>query len=461
MHADVERFSFDPSKHFLRVLQQQGRVSLAADGNEQVAILLEYVRALAADLIGPFGTPADADNTKPGEGFKIGVTNGVATIGVGHFWVDGLLAENVTPDLEYTHQLDLPEAPKLPEGRVVVYLDVWERHVTSAQDESIREVALGGPDTCSRSKLVWQVRAASVPGTASVLPTATEALRQWITTWHAAIDPPDRGMLAVTVPLGSAPSDPCQVPAGAGYFGNENQLYRVEVYRGTTQQVNGNPPSPTFVWSRDNGSVTYPLESIDGTVAVLRDPPIDCRKQLAVGTLVEVVDDRSSLLGRPGPLGRVVEVDDDGDDMVVRLSAGPTGSIPAEWHPLLRRWDHPDVAGGDGLPLRADDGALTIAEGTDAWLTLEDGIQIRFAPAAPGTSHIYRTGDYWTFPARAATADVAWPRDTAGEPIPQRPHGIDHHQAPLAVTTVDGNGKLMGAQVDCRIGISRLATLLP
>src|SRR5262249_22108505 len=40
-----------------------------------------------------------------------------------------------------------------------VYLDVWERNITWIEDDSIREKALNGPDTCARSKVVWQVKA--------------------------------------------------------------------------------------------------------------------------------------------------------------------------------------------------------------------------------------------------------------------------------------------------------------
>ena len=42
----------------------------------------------------------------------------------------------------------------------MVYLDVWERHVTSLQEKGIREVALGinEPDTAARAQVVWQVK---------------------------------------------------------------------------------------------------------------------------------------------------------------------------------------------------------------------------------------------------------------------------------------------------------------
>ena len=40
MKGDFTRNTFDPDKHFLRVLMQQGRVQLDSDWNEQAAILL-------------------------------------------------------------------------------------------------------------------------------------------------------------------------------------------------------------------------------------------------------------------------------------------------------------------------------------------------------------------------------------------------------------------------------------
>jgi len=53
MKGDFTRDTFNPAKHFSRVLLQQGRVALDADHNEQNAILLHYLRTLARDLIAP------------------------------------------------------------------------------------------------------------------------------------------------------------------------------------------------------------------------------------------------------------------------------------------------------------------------------------------------------------------------------------------------------------------------
>ena len=42
--------------------------------------------------------------------------------------------------------------------KYVVYLDVWERHITALEDDSIREKALGRPDTATRTQVIWQVK---------------------------------------------------------------------------------------------------------------------------------------------------------------------------------------------------------------------------------------------------------------------------------------------------------------
>lgn len=88
MKADITRSTFDPSKHFRRVIMQQGRVQLDADWNEQAAILLKYLQALAADLIGPYGGPI----ANPGFQIVDGMSNNFA-ITPGRYYVDGILCE--------------------------------------------------------------------------------------------------------------------------------------------------------------------------------------------------------------------------------------------------------------------------------------------------------------------------------------------------------------------------------
>src|SRR6266508_2605725 len=174
MKGDFSRDTFDPTKHFSRVLMQQGRVQLDADWNEQAAILLHYLRSLAVNLIGPHGGPAKADGTA-GDGFRIlaakddkgnTIANDFAIM-QGHYYVYGILCENDSNTMRYTTQTNylLTNETKLNVGTYLVYLDVWERHLTYLEVEdpdgaqiSFREVALNGPDTTTRAQVVWQIK---------------------------------------------------------------------------------------------------------------------------------------------------------------------------------------------------------------------------------------------------------------------------------------------------------------
>ncbi len=81
-----------------------------------------------------------------------------------------------------------------------------------------------------------------------------------------------------------------------------------------------------------------------------------------------------------------------------------------------------------------------------AWVHLENGVEVRFV-----AGH-YRSGDYWHFPARAATVDVesgtvAWPQD--GGPALLPPHGITRQRCRLALVDVDPGGLITRIE-DCR-----------
>src|ERR1700682_278156 len=163
MQADLSKPFRHPRKHYRRVLMQQGRVQLDADWNEQVDILLHYLQTLAADLTGPHGTPMRADGS-PGTGFDIEEDEELRRdflILPGHYYVDGVLCE-MDRVRRYRRQPDFPELPESAEleddGQYVVYLDVWERHITYVEDARIREIALGGTDTTTHSRVVSHVK---------------------------------------------------------------------------------------------------------------------------------------------------------------------------------------------------------------------------------------------------------------------------------------------------------------
>ncbi|HJV62401.1 MAG TPA: DUF6519 domain-containing protein [Albitalea sp.] len=487
MKGDFSRISFDATRHFSRVLLQQGRVTLDADPNEEGAILLHYLRTLARDLIGPCGGPPDH------LGFELTLDTSDSshpklTIGKGRYYVDGILVENDS-DCDYATQPDWsagsndPLLLRLKAGSgqdFWLYLDVWERHVTWIEDDRIRESALGGPDTCTRAKVVWQVRAVARDALVDTLTARRDAIQVRLDNDQSLTDD-ERATLQAqhdklqqdidrlaqttgtnarndcTAPLdalvglsdaqmtarldpGQQIKDPCTVSPDALYRGAENQLYRVEVHRGSAAGV-----APTFKWSRDNGSVATRWLGTEGN-----DLVVTSGRDFSAGCWVELGDDSNDLLGEPGLLVKLAKVD--GDRLSVDPASIPSGASIAFTtslrHAKVRRWDQRET---DDTTL--DEGAVPLVEASATepnWLTLEDGIQVQFA--AGGS---YRSGDYWLIPARVATGSIEWPStlDASGtvQWQPQPPRGVEHHYAPLGYVAVNSDGNLDTTRCLCEI----------
>lgn len=451
MGADITRDTFHPAKHFLRVLSQQGRVTVDADPNEQTSILLHYLEALMQDVVGPYGGPSAQT------GFTISydpVSNAV-TIGPGRYYVNGILCEN-EQELSYQDQdgfANVP-APNLT-ANDYFYLDVWERPITSVQDDEIRESALGGPDTCARSKVVWQVWL----GRDDTNPDKScQALGTWLKTLPTLSD----AQLKVQVaPQDDGDVDPCSISPASRYRGLENQLYRLEIHRGGTAWGGVTDPATaaTFKWSRDNGSVVFPIVSENGSVVTVESLGRDATMSLEVDDWVEIVDDDIELVGvqasiLSGILAQVDAVDPVGLTVTLRAPADvaniswPTYDDTSTNHPFLRRWDQKEM---DGLTFSG--GAMVITESSDpsTWIPIEDGIEVQFQPHATPNPQAYKRGDYWLIPARVATGQIEWPSDLTGvKSLP--PFGIVHAYAPLA-TIVQGAPITLK---DCRCGFDPL-----
>jgi hypothetical protein len=353
---------------------------------------------------------------------------------------------------------------KLDDGKLplLVYLDVWERHISCIEDDDIREKALVGPDTATREKVVWQVKV--LPGWKDLFnqdkPSCSKICKKWseeIVPSH--LQNPHRGCLSAQAkkPSGND-TDPCIISPDSRYRGAENQLYRVEIHRGgLAQNVDGNLPYATFKWSRDNGAIVFPISSISDKEFTLEHLGRDERSSLNVGDWVEVIDDNYTLLigSRPSPLeptplAQVMSVSL--TEMKVTLDSLPNYNVNMDYHPLLRRWDfkESDPKQSDQAKLAKENNVvygLYVKEGScdkpnaAGWLTLEDGVQICFRKPDTGTNE-YQAGDYWLIPARTATGDVEWPfKDkTKSERVACPPHGIEHHYAPLAVIYQNKNG---------------------
>lgn len=402
MKSDITRSTFRPAKRFSGVRQQQGRVQLDADWNEQVDIVTNRIEIGTEDIIGASGGPIG------GAGF--GLTGGATVrIGVGDYYVDGILIQNDV-DMAFSSQKDWPGLV-LPttDGTYVGYLHVFQRHITALEDPDIRESALGGPDTCTRSRTTWQVGLLPVSGTGiNCLTNLPE--------WNALIAPSTIKLAAQSDPSDPAPK-PCIVPASAGFRRLENQLYRVEIHDAGANQ--------TFKWSRENGSVVTKWLGKTGNVLTVSNAGKDSTTSFAAGNWIELFDDSSDLLQKPGTMVRIVSVD--GAELTIDPTTA-TGSLTFadfKLNPRIRRWD--------------SDGLIPVPN-TNAPVDLEDGVQVMFTA---GRAH---TGDYWTIPARVVKGDVEWERDGGGNPVPLLPEGMAHHFAKIAIAERAGTWSI----TDCR-----------
>ncbi len=456
MKGDFSRSTFDPKKHYTTVRVQQGRVQLDADWNEQMDILVYLLRGQAQDLLGPYGAPARA------AGFAIappepGDPPDDLRIAAGRYYVDGILVENDS-DTSFNTQPYWPHAglQEAMEGadRCVVYLDVWERHLSGSEAPSLLEPALGGLDTTTRTQTVWQVKLWPAPASDNdAQPTTNKDL---LNAWSQWRDAQGRSKGAG----GRGALRPRVTPAG---YGLTNQLYRVEIHTGGDEA--------TFKWSRNNGSVTFAVTNLqlnDKLLTVTLEG-VSAETDLQVGDWWELADPSYELSAQPAPLFKICDAPnwDPGSAVVNLVPAIAPGEQERQQieaigqrlsqveqvrtdgiRTVLRRWEHNEHAQENSA---GRDGAIAVQP--NQWLPLENGLEVRFE----GTGNL-RTGDHWLIPARSAAEGYAllWPVEptqaaAAEDYEPAQPSQADagtrgmpdfaalparqvaHHLAPLAV----------------------------
>src|SRR5215208_141509 len=339
----------------------------------------------------------------------------------------------------YTSQPDYPNPPPLESGELpppqsafelaprtdLVYLDVWQRHITAIEDPDILEVALGGPDTTTRVKTVWQVKVMK-----GVRATNCE---DKIGGWPP---PPSKGRLSTEAVPTPAAEDPCIIAPEGGYRGLENRLYRVEIHQG------GDLGEATFKWSRDNGSVVFPVEVFgpDPHQVKVKRLGRDQVLRLREDDWVEVLDDHAEDDEITGTMAKIADHPDEVDRLLTLDRDIPTDTYNVAGHARIRRWDQTQNVDDNGL--------MTTAAGP---ISLEDGIQVRFS------GENFKAGDYWVFAARTATGDVERLSDAP-------PQGIKHHYCRLALIKwhVDAGPEHMHIDIkstDCRLSFPPLTEI--
>jgi len=433
MGSDRARVSYDPTRHWRALVAQQGRVTVESDWNEEVAILDERDRLGTLDIVGPFGSPDGgyAVTVVPGGGAG-GSTAGDLTVGPGILYLGGERLELDTP-ITYSTQPDwldhssdpLWVDPAVPDGTAdeLVYLLAIDQEVSAVEDPALADVALGGPDTMQRKRLLQHV--ARQVGDGATCTTAWDDFQQSLTAGGLSFDPSTMLLESTTILEVSftelpGPVTPCQPVATGGYLGAENQMLRVMV-TGVTNGV------PDIVWGFDDASFLYRLAAAtydtaaDITTLTLGRAPVDSYHFPQLGQVVELLRDAVQLTSTDyiaSATGFVTTATAAYDPTSMEL--GVAGQPPSDYlspatpQLYLRIWqDTATATPGQAVALGDTGVAVTLT-------------------SSSGTFH---PGDFWRFALRPIDPTIVYPARYLEAPQP--PDGPRTWACPLAVLAWD------------------------
>lgn len=424
MKTQISRESDDRQKRYSGVYQQQGRMITDADWGELTEIAKRRVDDALHDVI---------DSGAPRErGVSITQIDGELLINGTHLYADGvrgIVAPVDTVDADanaftYDQQADFPSPPPLPVGEAYrIYADVWERIVTSLEDENLLDAGLHGADTATRTQTMAQIK------------------------WYPDVFGPDGPDVDANPPLGDAPltvvvrrkqSQPDECDPCADVISIEdrvgNYLFRLELH-----DVQGPPNAPTSItlkWSSENGAEQFEIDN-------------DVPDWFKSGDWVWEFFNKKS----EKHLG--VHLIDTFNPVRGELRTAYPDVTPAGF-PFVRRWD------GYVILERSGDGTYALAvDGDGAVRGVDKGIALRLAADAnddaPGAvildaafnvqldgleltlnleTQRFVAGDYWL-------AVVREQIHVSGDMVleAQPPVGIIHHYVELAL--VDAAGALI------------------
>jgi hypothetical protein len=430
MSSDRARISFDPSRHWREVISQQGRVTVEADANEAVAIATAARRAELIDTVGPAGTPDDGYKVLPG---TTSSAAGDLAISAGTMYVGGerMVLEQ---QLDYAAQPDWVDsagdplwvAPAVPTNtNEAVYLLLREQEVGAVEDPALLDIALGGPDTAGRTRIVQRV--VRTPTTATETDDVAASLASGWKTQGLTFDPATmrlRSQATLQVSFQQAPGEAtlCQPSGQGGYIGAENQLIRVQV-------ASVSDGLPTLVWGYDNASFLYRISGsppANASTVTLASAPVDSYHQPASGQAVEILEAAAML--NPN----------DTTDYI----AATSGTVTTLTQPYDPSSGQVELA----TPLTAEQAAspllfLRVWEDTFSYSSGpvalgQTGLQVTLANPG-GTWHV---GDNWTFavrPGSPTTLSPVYPERILASPQP--PDGPSMWACPLGLVSWTGS----------------------
>ncbi len=423
MKAQVSRLTHDRANRFSAVFLSQARMVTDADWNEMSLVARDAVVGALEALAGS-GVPAEG-------GVVRGMTpDGRGTLAWGSAVVDGITAlvapasgdASTTFDVGAQADLIVASGSGLVEGREV-YLDVWERTVTSIERPGLADPAWNGADTAFRGQVMAQVKQCGLdaegrPAVANAALNPAIGNARLTATLRDSVDTPD-------------PCDPCaaelDLPGRVG-----NALFRLELH-----DVSG-PSDPTalvLTWSMENAGEQHradaPLPN-DFTSGDHHFEFYDLRTEQSLGVFLEP------------PAGWDLTA------APIQPNAAPAPANPvagAAWTGI-RRWD-----GWCRLAKEGD--AWTVAEGRDLTRDLTGNppatiagdvltlplstleLKLDLSGGADGLKAL--RGDHWLVEIRghepAPTGSAPDPRCRV---VSETPIGVRHHYLHLGRWEADG-----------------------
>jgi hypothetical protein len=436
MGADISRETYDAAQYYRRVVVQQGRVTVDPDLNEAQEILSEETRKDALDMVGPAGTPDD--------GYRVGVPATLPagwkpfdfTVQKGTMYLAGLrvrLPETITYSAQ-TDWLHVPALPTKAPANELIVQRVREHEVGAVEDHALREVALGGPDTAQRVRLIQHIERYATTSADCAGALAEVAKDHWpglqVVGPTGRLEPTAR--LLVTLKNVNKQPDPCEPASQGGYLGADNQLIRVQVSK------------KGLLWGFDNASFLYRVDvatTAAGTTVVLKARPVDAFHQPRANQAVELLRSTAQLHNGAYVAASTGEVRTpstpyDPDKQSLTL----TPALPAEYQT------------GDKLPpvfLRVWEQELPLTSGTPIDLGTT-GVQVTL------TGGPFAVGSFWLIAVRPSTPVAVYPgRYLDG---PQPPDGPRQWVCPLALLGWNAQGGITSFH-DCRNPFGNLVTL--
>jgi hypothetical protein len=440
MKGDISRFTFNPLSNYLSVLKQQGRVDLDSDWNEQGEIFTEQIRQLISDFIGLFAVPLEPNDIANDNSQALAIDNfnygpgGVIDfdIGRGIVYIGGYIFR-LPGDITYSAQLDYPEPDMPPPGRdLIVYIEAWRRSICYIDDELIREPALGGPDTCLRSKLAGQVKILAADNI-NTPDEADKCIREILRPGNAALT------LQIDQSAHQLPLSFGEVDLGGGMIPG-NLHYRLELHRGI---VGNGDISEGLKWSDENAAtVARALRATDRKNIIVEELEQVSGESLKPGDWVEVSNVVTELHCQGGQMAMITGLES--------VSAGALVTLDRDIHPLLTRrknGSRSTLDQGLGPRLRRWSGYITPIEPKIIY-DLGRGVKALFSTA--DRKIVISPGDYWTFAIRD--------RDYNKHYAPQKavPQGVTKYRYPLAIIKRREDGQAEKI-IDCRRFLKPLA----